>query len=138
VTMRRTDALARLDVFVGEWIVETGFGGPAGRSTFEWTLNGQFLVQRTGVPVPEAPDGLMIVGADPETGAYTQHYYDSRGMVRLYAMTFADGVWTLIRESPDFTPLDFRQRFTGTFGANGNTICGAWESGSRRRRRLGA
>ena len=42
-------------------------------------------------------------------------------MVRLYAMSFADGVWTLTRESPDFTPLDFRQRFTGTFSTDGNT-----------------
>jgi hypothetical protein len=32
-----------------------------------------------------------MVSADSETGAYTQHYYDSRGVVRLYAMTFADG-----------------------------------------------
>jgi hypothetical protein len=70
----------------------------------------------------------MIVSTDPETGAYTQHYYDSRGVVRLYAMTLAGGVWTLTRESPDFTPLDFRQRFTGTFSADGNTISGAWES----------
>jgi hypothetical protein len=38
-------------------------------------------------------------------------------------------VWTLTRESPDFAPLDFRQRFTGTFSADGNTIDGAWESG---------
>ena len=126
------EALARLDVFVGEWVVEARFpgaDGPAGRSRFEWALDRQFLIQRTEVPVPEAPDGLMIVGADLATGAYTQHYYDSRGVVRLYAMTFADGVWTLTRESPDFTPLDFRQRFTGTFGADGNTISGAWESG---------
>jgi hypothetical protein len=70
----------------------------------------------------------MIVSADPETGAYTQHYYDSRGVVRLYAMSLAGGVWTLTREAPDFTPLDFRQRFTGTFSADGNTISGAWES----------
>jgi hypothetical protein len=87
------------------------------------------MVQRTEVPALEAPDALMIVGADLETGTYTQHYYDSRGVVRRYAMTFAGGVWTLTRESPDFTPLDFRQRFTGTFGADGNTISGAWESG---------
>lgn len=60
-------------------------------------------------------------------GAYTQHYYDSRGVVRLYAMSLADGVWTLTRESADFTPLDFRQRFTGTFSEDGNTISGAWE-----------
>jgi hypothetical protein len=94
--------------------VEARFPGdgdaPAARSTFEWALDRQFLTQRTEVPVPEAPDGLMIVSADPETGAYTQHYYDSRGVVRIYAMSLADGVWTLTRESPDFTPLDFRQR----------------------------
>jgi hypothetical protein len=44
-------------------------------------------------------------------------------------MTLADGVWTLTRESPDFTPLEFRQRFTGTFSQDGNTITGAWEIG---------
>ena len=107
--------------------------GPQARSRFEWTLGGRFLLQRTEVPATEVPDSLAIVSADPETGAYTQHYYDSRGVVRLYAMTFADGVWTLTRESPDFSPLDFRQRFTGTFGQDGNIICGAWQT-----RRTGA
>ena len=51
----------------------------------------------------------------------------SRGVARLYAMTLSGGAWTLTRESPDFTPLDFRQRFTGTFSQDGNTISGAWE-----------
>ena len=95
MTGNRADALTRLDVFVGEWVVEVRFPGdgdaPVARSTFEWALDRQFLIQRTEVPVPEAPDGLMIVSADPETGAYTQHYYDSRGVVRLYAMSLADG-----------------------------------------------
>ena len=138
MTGNRADALARLDVFVGEWTVEARFGaggdGPVAHSTFEWALDRQFLIQRTEVPVPEAPDAMMIVSADPETGTYTQHYYDSRGVVRLYAMSFADGVWTLTRESPDFTPLDFRQRFTGTFSADGNTIGGAWADRPRQRR----
>ena len=131
VTQSRADALARLDVFAGEWVVVARFPGvdaPAARSTFEWALDRQFLIQRIQVPVPEAPDALTIVGTDPETGAYTQHYYDSRGVVRLYAMTLAGGMWTLTRESPDFTPLDFRQRFTGTFSADQNTISGAWET----------
>jgi hypothetical protein len=43
------------------------------------------------------------------------------------AVTLAGGVWTLTRESPDFTPLDFRQCFTGTFSEDGNTISGTWE-----------
>ena len=133
MTGSRTEALARLDVFVGEWVMAARFpggrqeDGPVGRSRFEWALGQQFLLQRTEIPVPEAPDSLAVVSVDLETGAYTQHYYDSRGVARLYAMSLADGVWTLTRESPDFTPLHFRQRFTGTFSADGNTISGAWE-----------
>ena len=139
MTGNRADALARLDVFVGEWVMEARFpgdqptpssaagDGPQVRSRFEWALDRQFLLQRTEIPIPEAPDSLTIVSVDPQTGAYTQHYYDSRGVARLYAMSLAGGVWTLTRESPDFTPLDFRQRFTGTFSEDGNTISGAWE-----------
>ena len=45
-------------------------------------------------------------------------------------MKFSDGVWTLLRDSPDFSPLDFSQRFEGTFSDDGNTIKGRWESAS--------
>ncbi|MCT9081531.1 hypothetical protein [Streptomyces fulvoviolaceus] len=126
----RREALERLDVLVGEWVVEAGLPGvdvPAGRSVFEWALDGSFLVQRNEVPVPEAPDSMAIIAVDPETGAYTQHYFDSRGVVRVYAMTFADGVWELLREEADFSPLSFRQRFTGRVSADGDTIRGGWE-----------
>lgn len=98
-----------------------------GLSRFAWDLDRQFLVQRTEIPIPEAPESLAIVNADLQSGAYTQHYFDSRGVARLYAMKLEDGVWTLRRESPDFTSLDFGQRFTGTISADGNTISGAWE-----------
>ena len=123
------EALKRLDVLVGEWVVEAEFPGlevPPGRSVFEWTLDGQFLVQRTEAPNP-APNSMAIVAPDPETGGYTQHYYDSRGVVRLYAMTFADGVWELLRETPDHSPLAFRQRYRGLVSEDGDTIRGAWE-----------
>ena len=43
-------------------------------------------------------------------------------------MTLREGVWTLLRDRPDFTPLAFAQRFTGTFGADGRTITGRWET----------
>jgi hypothetical protein len=48
-------------------------------------------------------------------------------LARRYAMTLDDRLWTLTRESPDFGPLDFARRFTGTFSAAGNTISGAWQ-----------
>lgn len=101
------------------------------RTVFEWAFDGQFLVQRAEVPQsPAAPDVLAIIGLSPDGDAYAQHYFDSRGVVRVYSMTFSDGVWTLLRNSPDFSPLDFQQRFTGTFSEDGNTIKGAWESSS--------
>jgi hypothetical protein len=94
--------LERLDAFIGEWSVEVPFApGVTGRVVFEWVLGGQFLLERSEVPdVPEAPDGIAIIGLDRDGGAYTQHYFDSRGVARLYAMTFRDGVWTLVRDAP--------------------------------------
>jgi hypothetical protein len=80
VTEHRSRALARLDVFAGEWALEARFpdgpatsiaaGVPQAHSRFDWALDGQFLLQRTEIPVPEAPDSLAIISADPETGAY--------------------------------------------------------------------
>jgi hypothetical protein len=123
----RHPALQRLEVFVGEWSMEASFApGKAGRAVFEWMLGGQFLVERA--EVPGAPDSIAVVGVDRDGTAFTQHYFDSRGIARMYAMTFADGVWTLLRDAPDFSPLDFWQRFTGEFSADGATISGRWES----------
>ena len=86
----RPPLLERLDPFVGEWSIEASLGpGVMGRSVFEWVLGGRFLMERSEVPdVPEAPDGLSIVGVAGDGDAYTQHYFDSRGVVRVYAMTF--------------------------------------------------
>jgi hypothetical protein len=127
------DRLARLEPFVGEWRIEApAFPLPtelaaAARTTFEWILGGTFLLQRSSLPVPEAPDGLSVIGTDDEDG-YTQHYFDSRGIARLYAMTFDGRAWTLERRAPDFTPLSFHQRWLGSFSADGGTIEGRWET----------
>jgi hypothetical protein len=125
----RDAALARLDLFIGEWVMEakfpSGLGG-SGRAVFEWALGRQFLTCRT--EVPGAPDAIMIMGYGPGRLPYCQHYFDSRGVARLYAMDLSDGVWTLLRDSPDFTPLEFAQRYTGTLAADGQRIDGQWES----------
>src|SRR5829696_901425 len=74
----RDPRLAALDVFVGEWIEQVEVpGAPPGRSIFEWDLKGSFLVQRALSPLPEYPDGLMIISVEPD--GYLQHYFDSRG-----------------------------------------------------------
>lgn len=46
-------------------------------------------------PVEMPPDVVAAIVAPTSDGdAYTQHYFDSRGVVRVYAMTFGKGVWT--------------------------------------------
>jgi hypothetical protein len=126
----RSDRLERLDVFVGEWRIEVPAWplppelADAARTTFEWTLDGAFLLQRSSVPVPEAPDGLSVIGLDEDDG-YTQHYFDSRGVARIYAMTFDGRDWTLERNAPDFTALSFHQRWIAA--VDGHTIRGRWE-----------
>ena len=100
--------------------------GPA-RATFEWALDGKFLLQRAEAPHP-FPDLFAVIGTDPETGAYTQHYFDSRGVVRVYEMELTEDTWTLLRTKPDFTPLTpFPQRYVGNFEDGGKRISGRWE-----------
>jgi hypothetical protein len=134
VAVTGTDgSLEALAPLVGEWSIMAGFGGQApaemgARVTFEWMPGERFLVERWEVPVREAPDGIAIIGADREAeGGYLQHYFDTRGVARVYKMAFDGRVWTLWRDEPDFSPLDFAQRYTGTFSEDGGTIVGRWE-----------
>jgi hypothetical protein len=128
-----SNEIAPLELLVGEWSVQAvaPWAPPSdlrGRTVFDWMTGGKFLVQRWEVPIDEAPDGLAVIGSDPEnSGGYLQHYFDSRGVARVYSMGFDDGVWTLSRTTADFSPLDFAQRFTGTVSENGRTIRGHWE-----------
>jgi hypothetical protein len=119
--------LERLHRFVGQWTLEASFVQPAasGHAVFEWILDGQFLTERT--EISGAPGSIAVVGLDTGGQAYTQHYFDSRGVARIYVMIFDGTAWTLLRNAPDFSPLDFWQRFTATFSPDGRTITGSWE-----------
>jgi len=124
----RNPALEHLDALVGEWRMEARPpGGPPwpgeARVTFEWLEGGTFLIERWTVEMPEAPDGIAIIGGGDEPEILRQYYFDSRGVHRVYEMTLRDGVWKLWRDSPD----PFPQRFSGTFSDDGKTIAGRWE-----------
>ena len=129
-----TTRMERLAPLVGRWRMETSFAPPGAVSAyaeFEWDLDGRFLLQRTEIDVPEAPDSLSVIAVDEASAdGFRQHYFDSRGVVRVYAMTFDGETWELRRESPDFTPLTFAQRFVGTLSPDGATIEGRWETAS--------
>jgi len=125
-------ALERLEPLLGSWSVAASFPQPdrpdvAGVTEFDWILDGQFLRQRAQTDHPDAPDLWAIVGWDEARNQYVQHYFDSRNVARVYAMTFDRTEWTLAREAADFTPLEFAQRFTATFEDGGDTIRGRWQ-----------
>jgi hypothetical protein len=125
-----------LEPLLGEWSIAMVMVGQevpeqlpdfGARVTFEWMGRKAFLLQRWTVPIPEAPDGLAVIGWDEGRGGFVQHYFDERGVARVYAMSLDAGVWTLERSQPDFSPLHFSQRFIGTFAADGGRINGTWE-----------
>jgi uncharacterized protein DUF1579 len=129
-------ALGRLEVLVGTWDITATFPGDpptvfgGAQTTFEWTCGGRLLMQRTDMPADGPPSSLTLITYDQQTNTYRQHYYDSRGVIRLYEMTLDDQVWTLLRTEPDFSPLDFSQRFVGEISSDATTIAGAWEKAS--------
>jgi hypothetical protein len=124
--------MERLEPLVGEWSVEGSFrdAGPTGvegRSVYEWTLDRAFLVERSEVPHPEAPGSVSLIGRAPSGDGFLQHYFDSRGIARVYKMTFENGVWKRWRDEADFSPLSFGQRFEGRFSDDGRRIDARWE-----------
>jgi hypothetical protein len=127
---------ARLEPLIGEWslaMVMPGDERPStlpdvgARVTFAWMGDRAFVIQRWTVPIPEAPDGLAIIGWDDARDTFLQHYFDERGVARVYKMSLEDGTWRLERTKPDFSPFDFSQRFVGTFTDDGTRIDGTWE-----------
>jgi hypothetical protein len=126
--MTNKTEMESLEPLIGEWRLEAAFpDAPAGRVVFTWFEGKRFIEERWEVPIPEAPDGIAIIGPNPEGTGFLQHYFDTRGVARIYQMSFVDGEWKLWRDEADFSPLDFRQRYSGTLSDDGSTISGRWD-----------
>ena len=120
-------ALKELEPLVGAWSLEAippgGEPWPGqARATIEWHDSGAHLVERSTVEMPEAPDGISIMGCDAANGTYYQLYSDERGVCRVYEMSIDAHEWKLWR-----TGNPFAQRFTATISDDGQTIAGRWE-----------
>ncbi|MFA1546386.1 hypothetical protein [Actinomadura chokoriensis] len=114
--------LEPLKPLIGEWTIEVPqFGEGQARATFEWHDGGAFLRIRTEAPAP-VPSSTQLISRDDSTDVYTVLYYDSRGVSRVYEMSFDGEVWQLWRNAPGFD-----QRFSGTLSDDGRTIHAAWE-----------
>jgi hypothetical protein len=125
-------ATRALEVLVGDWDVTVdlpGRPGVQGRSSFTWLHGRRYLLNVATADVPEMPDvHAVIAPVRDDGGRFLQHYFDSRGVVRLYEMTLDGRTWTMRRTAADFTPLDFDQQFVGEISADGRTIAARWEA----------
>jgi hypothetical protein len=97
-----------LDVLVGTWRMTASLSvdpAPAAEASFEWLGDKRFLVQRWRVDNPDAPDGIAVIGVDPDRQRFT-------GMVSEDGSTIT-GTWEL---SPDGSTWehDFDLTYTRT------------------------
>ena len=130
---QRNSALERLAIFVGEWNLEitsmSFHTDPSavehGRTSFDWLEGGAFLIQHSEISATDFPRSTAVIGPDDEAETYSMLYFDSRGVSRIYRMTFHGGIWTLWRDFPGFS-----QRFHGMFSEDHNTITARWEKSS--------
>ena len=117
--------MEEFDAFVGEWTTEATH--PAvpdtvvhGRAVFEWLEGRRFLINRARNDHPDFPDSISIIG--PADEGIAMHYFDSRGVHRIYLASFDERVLRLSRDVPGFS-----QRFAGEFAEDGNAITGLWK-----------
>jgi hypothetical protein len=78
------------------------------------------LIWRSRYDHPEVPDAIAIMGVID--GKLSMHYFDTRGVFRVLAVSLSEGTWRFSRDGSDFS-----QRFTGTFSDDGDTITGLSE-----------
>lgn len=121
-----------MDAFVGEWNVSgtMPLDEPievTGRTTFEWLDRGGFLLERSTIDREEFPNSISVIGLATEGPGYLMHYFDSRGVSRVYAMHIEGRSWRLER-APSGPDSDFWQRWIGEFSDDGNMMKGRWEN----------
>jgi hypothetical protein len=134
-------ALQPLNRLVGNWSTEAthpALPGAVVRGTvaIEWLEGRRFLILRSHNDHPDFPDAILIVGftdvdrvgadAGESTAAsasrLSMHYFDSRGVFRVFEVNIDADTWHMWRNAPGFS-----QRFTGTFTDDGSAIAGRWQ-----------
>ena len=120
-------ALKPLSFLVGEWRTEGShpmLPGKIlhGRTSFDWSDGGAFLVMRSEIDEPEVPSAIAIFGTDDDAKECSLLYFDERGVSRRYMVALrSDGLhWW--RDAPGFS-----QRFAATIADGGKRMVGHGE-----------
>jgi hypothetical protein len=126
--------MQEFDQLLGDWHGEGEVPiDPPMKITSDATIErlGEFVVFRSVARPTDVPDTLSIIGGAPEGEPQPMHYFDSRGVKRLYLTTLQGSTWTIWRDpGEDWNGPHgpgFNQRFIGEISADGNAIEGRWE-----------
>jgi hypothetical protein len=117
---------------VGDWTTEATHPQMpgvviAGSSTYEWLDGQRFVIFRSHYEHPDIPDGISIMG---DTNGLHMHYFDSRGVYRLYELKVLGDGWAteMKRDSPAGSfasgSAPFSQRMTCCFEDADQTMSG--------------
>jgi hypothetical protein len=122
-------SLDAFEALIGDWTIEIDWPGQAepirGATSFAWLEGGGYVVQRSTTEHPKFPNGISVIGPsadDPDR--IVQHYFDSRGVARIYDISLEDGVLRIWRDDDP----GFAQRYAGRLSADGRTITSTWEN----------
>jgi hypothetical protein len=88
----------------------------SGTAEVQWLEGERFLIFRARNDHPDFPDSISIIG---ETDGLQWHYFDSRGVHRIYEMRVTDDGWEIARDAPQFS-----QRLMVTFEDEDNAMAG--------------
>ena len=110
---------------VGTWAIEATHPQlpgtvVTGQATFQWLEDQRFLIQRSHYDHPEFPDAVAVTGI--VDGKPSMHYFDPRGVHRVFAVEITPNAWRFWNDDPEFA-----QRYTHTLNADDNSIHGHGE-----------
>ena len=125
-----------LEPLIGRWHGEGDLPmDPPMQVSVEATIEpmGEFILLRTVGEPAEMPDTMAVIGGAPDGEPQPMHYFDSRGVQRLFLTTLLGSTWTIWRApGEDWNGPDgpgFNQRFIGELSADSQAIEGRWERG---------
>jgi hypothetical protein len=128
--------MKQFDRLIGEWHVEGEIPiDPPMKVSGEAKIDrlGAFIVFSSVAEPAEVPDSLSVIGGAPDDEPQPMHYFDSRGVKRLFMTAVEGSIWKIWRApGEDWNGPDgpgFNQRFIGEISADGSTIEARWERG---------
>ena len=100
--------MSALDRLLGTWGItmhHSAMSEPiTGRQRYERVLDGAFVLQRWTYDHPDFPDAMALLSND------RYHYFDVRGITRVFDFEVDEAGWSMIRLDEDFS-----QRSTARF-----------------------